>query len=153
MAGTTYPRAYVANRLNPAAISVYPSAACALSTSWKAVTCGNKRYGNGTGFSLSGGGVLCSFTGYVLVTANLYVTGATAGDGIQCGFYVTAVTGAAATTIGGVLGSPEGFAVAPVVFKATSGQVIKLYVANWSAARGTVPSANDATMLTVVRLT
>ena len=132
-------------RLRGDCMSVYPDLTLNLAQSFAYVHCGTIKASVGSGFTATDGGVKCNFDGHVLVSANVYARGAS-GDGVQ------AVLTSGTSSSGGVLSNSEGFAVSPTLLAVSEGDVVRLQVANWTAARGTIPAGNDATMITVARV-
>ena len=138
----------------PSIISVTPSANMALSTSYKQLTL-KAHKSIGSGFSLSGGAVKCNFTGTVLVSATVFVSFPN-GDAVGgtenpqgCIFYGSTQLASSSTVAPGRWG--VGFAISPFLSDVSSGGLISLRVANWTATRGQV-NANLSTFMTVQRV-
>ena len=138
----------------PSIISVTPSANMTLSTSYKQLTMKTHK-SIGSGFSISGGAVKCNFTGTVLVSATVFVSFPN-GDAVGgtenpqgCIFYGSTQLASSSTVAPGRWG--VGFAISPFLSDVSSGGLISLRVANWTATRGQV-NANLSTFMTVQRV-
>ena len=127
-------------------LSVFPSVQRNLSTAWGRVTCGNQKAKSGSLLSMSGGGILCSRAGKVMVTANVYTPGASGGS-VQAAFATSNDQWSGGVNTTGA-GDTLGFSLAPCIFEVAEGEIVYLYVANWTSAAGYVPSGNDATLMT-----
>lgn len=161
VAGTDMTYAQMKARMSPTAITVYPSAATTMNSSgFTRVACGNTKVSKaGSDFTVSNGAIKCNFDGYALVSGAGYWTSAASGDLVQ--FAVRHATSATNSdgdfySCGGNFASASavGSATFPIILmKVTNGRFISMWCANWSSSRGTVPNGNDATQLTVIRLT
>lgn len=120
------------------------SVAKTLSTSLSNVNCGNIYARSGELFSLSDGGIKCEVDGTVLATAQLAVTGLTAGNAIYCAIVKNSTQLALSYAQSGTRTYTH--AVNQKLINVKAGDVLYLYASNPNEAIGTVAAANTTSL-------
>ncbi|MCB6992881.1 hypothetical protein LI177_05200 [bacterium 210820-DFI.6.37] len=144
----TLMQALIEKTKQKSAITVSKSEEQTLTTSSAKIVVGEVNANFGDAFAASGGGVLINKDCYIEVSGSVYISGGlTSKDNVKVEFWLnntlnTTVSYEAAAN--GIMLIP----VSPFVFKATRGDIIHLYAANNTGARGTIP-AYYRTRLTV----